>query len=139
MLIYGIIILSFAAFDANCKGFNCYSCQGGFKTRCAVIIDAGMWIYCRGKNAQCYESIEYYQGDVIKYVHRHCWVPPPGSNTTNYCDAWNNPNGQQIYCRSCRTNLCNTHFFNPNNNNGKNGWFLNTTNNNPSIANELVF
>ncbi|XP_049826525.1 uncharacterized protein LOC109608738 isoform X2 [Aethina tumida] len=110
------------------NGFNCYSCQGGFTTPCALILPAGVWEYCTGKNAQCFESIEFFQGSAIKYVERRCWVPPAGSNQTDYCKSWNNPNGEQIYCRSCKGDKCNGNKFNPNYDNGKNSWFINSSN-----------
>ncbi|KAK9891611.1 hypothetical protein WA026_015575 [Henosepilachna vigintioctopunctata] len=88
---------------------ECSSCQGGYTTNCGRASSLGDNEKCEGNNAQCYESIKYFQRGVIKYVERRCWVPDKSSKTTNYCSSFNNPNGQLIYCRTCRTSNCNTH------------------------------
>ncbi|XP_045480279.1 uncharacterized protein LOC123684848 [Harmonia axyridis] len=88
---------------------ECHSCQGGYKTSCGTANALGTTELCEGADAQCYEAIKYFQRGAIKYVERRCWVPDKKSKTKDYCSSFNNPNGQLIYCKTCRTNSCNTH------------------------------
>ncbi|XP_044748378.1 uncharacterized protein LOC123309360 [Coccinella septempunctata] len=89
--------------------FDCYSCQGGYTTSCGSVNALGATEKCEGPDAQCYESIKYFQRGVIRYVERRCWVPDKKSKTKDYCSSFNNPNGQLIYCKTCKTSNCNTH------------------------------
>ncbi|CAH1382716.1 unnamed protein product [Tenebrio molitor] len=86
----------------------CYRCQSGYHTSepCSNLVPGGITEVCDEPNSSCYESIEWFQNDVLQLVRRYCWTPPDNS-TGDYCDNYNNPVGTLKYCKSCTDDYCN--------------------------------